>query len=50
MSVTVQMRRTVSTMCAVSSLVFLCTHMILCKNEAGVADMCLSATHSHDAP
>lgn len=24
--------------------------MILCKNEAGVADMCLLATHSQEAP
>lgn len=24
--------------------------MILCKNEAGVPDMCLLATHTQDAP
>lgn len=34
------------TMRARSCLVFLCTHMILRKSEAGVADMCLSAAHS----
>lgn len=49
-SITVSMCCAVSTVCTLSSLVFLCAHMILCKNGAGVPGMCLSATLSQDAP